>query len=76
MAFCAETVQHFAGPEAFLDVWEGCIDRDLEQGGLPAFRHLAVLLKFMEYCEPEPVDYSTMSDEELMTRAIAAGLPG
>jgi hypothetical protein len=28
---------------------------------------------YMEYCEPEPVDYSQMSDEELMERVIAAG---
>jgi hypothetical protein len=44
------------------------------RAGLFGFYKLAVLLKFMEYCEPEPVDYSTMSDEELMERAIAAGL--
>ncbi len=73
-AFCAEMVQHLGGAEAFLNAWKDCISRDLEKGGLPAFRHLAVLLKFMEYCEPEPVDYSTMSDDELMERAIAAGL--
>lgn len=75
--FCAEMVQHFGGADGFLATWKDCIDRDLEKGGLPAFRHLAVLLKFMEYCEPEPVDYSTMSDDEVMERAIAAGLdPG
>jgi hypothetical protein len=73
-AFCAEMVQHLGGAEAFIDAWKDCIDRDLEKGGLPAFRHLSVLLKFMEYCEPEPVDYSTMSDDELMERAIAAGI--
>ena len=37
-------------------------------------RHLAVLLKFMEYCEPGPADYSLMRDEELMEKAMAAGL--
>jgi hypothetical protein len=63
--FCAEMVQHFGGTTAFVDTWKSCIDRDLEKGGLPAFRHVAVLLKFMDYCQPEPVDYSTMSDEEL-----------
>ena len=73
-AFCAEMVQHFGGADHFLDAWKGCIDQDLDKGGLPAFRHIAMLLKFMEFCEPEPVDYSTMSDEELMERAIAAGL--
>jgi len=72
--FCAEMVQHFGGAEAFLEAWKDCIDRDLEKGGLPAFRHLAVLLKFMDCCEPEPVDYSRMSDEELMERAGTAGL--
>lgn len=72
--FCAEMLQHFGGTDRFLNAWKACIDRDLKQGGLPAFRHIATLLKFMECCEPEPIDYSLMSDEELMERAIAAGL--
>lgn len=72
--FCAEMVQHFGGSDAFLNAWKDCIARDLEKGGLPAFRHIATILKFMEYCEPKPVDYSLMSDDELMGRAIAAGL--
>ena len=73
-AFCADMVQHFGGADQFLNAWKDCIDRDLKKGGLPAFRHIAVLIQFMEHCEPEPIDYSTMSDEELMERAIAAGL--
>lgn len=72
--FCAEMVQHLGGADGFLTAWKECIDGDLKRGGLPAFRHLSVLLKFMDYCEPEPVDYSSMSDEELMERAIAAGI--
>jgi len=71
--FCAEMVQHFGGADQFLDAWKACIIRDLQAGGLTAFRHIAVLLRFMEYCEPQPVDYSTMSDEELMERVAAAG---
>jgi hypothetical protein len=67
-AFCGEMVQHFGGADRFLDAWKACIDQDLEKGGLPAFRHIAMLLKFMEYCEPRPVDYSLMSDEELLDR--------
>ena len=63
--FCAEMVQHLGGADGFLTAWKQCIDGDLKKGGLPAFRHLSVLLKFMEYCEPEPIDYSSMSDEEL-----------
>ncbi len=76
-AFCAEMVQHLGGADGFLDAWKACIDRDLKRGGLPAFRHLAVLIKFMEYCEPEPVDYSSMSDEELhdAIRALSAQVP-
>jgi hypothetical protein len=70
-AFCAEMVQHFGGADRFLGAWKGCIDQDLEKGGLPAFRHIAMLLKFMECCEPEPVDYSLMSDEELLVRMSA-----
>jgi hypothetical protein len=71
--FCAEMVQHFGGADHFLEAWKACISRDLQTGGLPAFRHIAVLLRFMEYCEPEPVDYSAMSDEELLDRARSAG---
>jgi len=72
--FCAEMVQYFGGAEAFLEAWKACIARDLQAGGLPAFRHIAVLLRFMEACEPQPVNYSTMSDEDLMERAAAFGL--
>jgi hypothetical protein len=67
--FCAEMVQHFGGADGFLEAWKACIDLDMKKGGLPAFRHLAVLLKFMEYCEPKQVDYSSMTDEELLDRA-------
>ena len=74
--FCAEMVQHFGGADQFLNAWKGCIDRDLKKGGLPAFRHIAVLIQFMEHCEPEPVDYSTMSDEELMERMSSMGDDG
>ena len=72
-AFCAEMVQHFGGADQFLNAWKDCIDRDLEKGGLSAFRHIAVLIQFMEHCEPEPVDYSTMSDEELLAQMSSMG---
>jgi hypothetical protein len=73
--FCAEMVEHFGGAEGFLNAWKACIGRDLERGGLPAFRHIAVLLRFMEASQPQPVDYSTMSDEELLERAYRLGVP-
>lgn len=71
--FCAEMVQHFGGADQFLEAWKACISRDLQTGGLPAFRHIAVLLRFIEYCEPEPVDYSTMSNEVLCERLQKLG---
>lgn len=71
---CAEMFQHFGGADQFLEAWKACISRDLQTGGLPAFRHIAVLLRFMEYCEPEPVDYSTMSDEDLIARGSEVGI--
>lgn len=68
-------VQHLGGAEALLDAWKDCIYRDLEKGGLPAFRHLAVSLKFMEYCEPEPGDCSTTSDEEFLDQCRNMATP-
>ncbi len=73
-AFCSEMVQLFGGAEGFLDAWKACIRLDLEKGGLSAFRHIAVLLKFMDHCKPRPTNYSAMSDEELMALAIKNGL--
>jgi hypothetical protein len=70
-AFCAEMVQHFGGADQFLNAWKDCIDRDLQKGGLAAFRHIAILIRFIEKSESVSVDYSLMSDEELMERAIA-----
>jgi hypothetical protein len=74
-AFCAEMVQHLGGADGFLTAWKECIGDDLKRGGLPALRHLAALLKFMEYCEPEPVDYAAMSEEELESAIWELGGP-
>lgn len=73
-ALCAEMVQHLGGADGFLAAWKKCIDSDLKRGSLPAFRHRPDLLQFTEMCEPEPIDYSTMSDNEPLERAIAVGL--
>tara|TARA_Y100000385_G_scaffold137290_1_gene142655 strand:- start:22 stop:201 length:180 start_codon:yes stop_codon:yes gene_type:complete len=50
-------------------MWTKTIEKDLEAGGFKAHRHIASILKLMEYCEntqPDKSDYSTMSDEELL----------
>ena len=57
------------GTEGLLGMWTEVIEKDLKAGGLKAHRHIASILKLMEYCEtnqPDKPDYSTMSDEELM----------
>lgn len=70
-AFGAEILQRMDGADGLFAASKECIDGDLKKAGLPAFRHLPAPLKFMECCEPEPADYSTMSDEELMERAAS-----
>ena len=57
------------GTEGILEMWTKTIERDLKAGGFKAHRHIATILKLMEYCEttqPDKPDYSTMSDEELL----------
>ena len=57
------------GTEGILEMWTKTIERDLKAGGFKAHRHIASIIKLMEYCEntqPDKTDYSTMSDEELL----------
>ena len=52
-------------------MWTEVIGRDLKAGGMKAHRHIASILRLMEYCEdkqPEKPDYSMMSDEELLEK--------
>ena len=52
-----------------LEMWTKTIEKDLKAGGFKAHRHIASILKLMEYYEntkPDKPDYSTMSDEELL----------
>ena len=57
------------GTEGILGMWTKTIESDLKAGGFKAHRHIASILKLMEYCEnsqPDKPDYSMMSDEELL----------
>ena len=66
-----ELVRLCGGTEGILRMWTEVIGRDLAAGGMKAHRHIASILRLMEYCEdkqPEKPDYSTMSDEELLEK--------
>jgi hypothetical protein len=52
-------------------MWSKAIEKDMAEGGFKAYRHIASILRLMEYCEdnqPDKPDYSQMSDEELIDR--------
>ena len=64
-----DLVRLCGGTEGILGMWIKTIEKDLKTGGFKAHRHIASILKLMEYCEnnqPDKPDYSTMSDEELL----------
>ena len=64
-----DLVRLCGGTEGILEMWTKTIEQDLKEGGFKAHRHIASILKLMEYCEntqPDKPDYSTMSDEELL----------
>ena len=64
-----DLVRLCGGTEGILGMWMNVIERDLKEGGFKAHRHIATILKLMEYCENTQSDkpnYSTMSDEELL----------
>ena len=64
-----DLVRVCGGTEGILEMWTETIERDLKAGGFKAHRHIASILKLMEYYEntqPDKPDYSTMSDEELL----------
>ena len=52
-------------------MWSNAMEKDLPEGGFKAYRHIASILRLMEYWEdtqPDKPDYSQMSDEELIDR--------
>ena len=60
---------HFGGTEGLLRLWIEAMEKDMTEGGLKAFRHIAAILRLMEYYESVHLnkhDYSQMSDEELL----------
>ena len=74
VALCDEMVRRLGGLNGAAEAWLKCMNHDLERGGLAAMRHINLMFRLMAHCEPRPVDYSQMTDEELREAAIVAGL--
>ena len=56
------------GTEGLLELWADAMEKDFKAGGLKAHRHIAAIIRLMQYHEAQQrqrTDYSTMSDEEL-----------
>lgn len=60
-----EMFKQFGGVEGFMDAWRTYQTKALKQGGFPAFRCFAVVLRLVEYCEELRRPTSQLSDEEL-----------
>ena len=63
--------QKFGGTAGLFQMWSKAMEKDMAEGGFKAYRHIASILRLMEYCEdtkPDKPDYSQMSDEELIDR--------
>lgn len=74
VALCEEMLRRLGGLNGAVQAWLNCMHHDLQRGGLAAMRHINLIFRLMAHCEPQPVDYSHMTDEELREAAIAAGL--
>ena len=76
---CLDLCRQFGGTDGLLRIWTEAMESDLAAGGFKAYRHIASILRLMEYCEGQEVDkpdYSQMPDEELLDRweALAKSL--
>jgi hypothetical protein len=74
VALCDEMVRHLGGVNGAVQAWLKCMNYDLERGGMAAMRHINLIFRLMAHCEPETVDYSQMSDEDLRQAALALGI--
>ena len=57
------------GADGLLERWADAMEKDFKAGGLKAHRHIAAIIRLMQYHEAQQhqrTDYSTMSDEELL----------
>ncbi len=74
VALCDEMLRHLGGVNGAVQAWLKCMNHDLERGGMAAMRHINFIFRLMAHCEPQPIDYSQMSDEDLRRAALGLGL--
>ena len=63
---CCEMAQRFGGMDGIIEAWQQSLDKDLEQGGYKAFRHISAMIRLLQYYEENKPNYGVMSDEELL----------
>ena len=63
---CCEMAHRFGGMDGIIDAWQQSLDKDLEQGGYAAFRHISAMIRLLQYYEENKTNYGVMSDEELL----------
>ena len=72
---CGEIASRFGGLDGLVEAWHHCLDTDLERGGYAAFRHIAALVRLLQYNEGNKPNYGAMSDEQLETAIWELGGP-
>ena len=72
---CGEIAERFGGLDGLVEAWHHSLDTDLEKGGYAAFRHIAALVRLLQYTEDNKPNYGAMSDEELESAILELGGP-
>lgn len=72
---CGEIAGRFGGLDGLVEAWHHCLDTDLERGGYASFRHIAALIRLLQYTEDNKPNYGAMSDEEIETAIWQLGGP-
>ena len=70
-----DLIRQFGGTDGLLTMWTQVIEKDMDEGGFRAHRHIASILRLMQHYEdtqPNKTDYGSMSDEDLMDRLARA----
>ena len=72
-ALCGEIAGVFGGLDGLVEAWQQSMSKDLERGGFAAFRHIAALVRLLQYTEDNKPNYGAMSDEELESAIWESG---
>lgn len=71
---CERLIQAFGGLRGFASAWDDCLRRDLSRGGVAALRHLEAVVRLVQHCDAERLNYSKNTDLEL--QGLAETLSG